>query len=123
MDETDAVLELVDILARRLGYDYVTLSSCGQGYRRCVCAFRRSECFDHLKIKTADGQLKTLKLDMPNDSNGSNGKIFLLHMYYVLARKLYRNLDNGIEMYVDDKKLEASMVPEFMVKCVLNGVV
>lgn len=117
VDIADAVFDLVDMVAKSLGYEYVTLQTYGKDSRRCACVFRCARCYDYLKMKTADGRLEIVELDVPS----SNGKI-PLSMYYGFARELYRILDNCEEVYVKDKKLEAGMVPEFMMQCVLNGI-
>ena len=73
----DDVFEFVDIVAKSLGYKYVSLQSCSRSSRRCVCVFRRGECSDYLKMKTADGQLVVVELDMPS----STGKTPLYRLY------------------------------------------
>lgn len=117
VDTADDVFGLVDIVAKSLGYEYVALRTCSQSGRSYACVLRCSGCADYLKTKTADGQLEILELDMPSCDGKS-----LLPMYCDFARELYRILDNGEEVYVKDKKLEASMVPEFMMRCALNGI-
>ena len=117
MDETDVALELVDLVAKSLGYEYAILVPHGRDSRRCACVFRCGGCSDILKMKTADGQLEIAELDMPS----SNGKI-PVPLHYGFAKELYRILDNGKALYVAGQKLEASMVPKFMIECVLNGI-
>lgn len=81
VDISDAVFDLVDIVAKSLGYEYVALRQCGQSCRSYACVLRCSGCAEYLKMKTADGQLETLELDMPS----CNGKS-LLPMYCDFAR-------------------------------------
>ena len=113
----DAVLELLDTLASGIGYKFISLVSCGKSCRRCACVFRRDGCFDYLKTKTDDGRLEVAELDMPSSCNGK----VPMPLYCVLAKELYRLLDDGRAMYVAGKKLEAGMFPEFMVAGAILG--
>ena len=114
--KADAVRELLVKLAKSLGYEYVTLyehlvSYGRDGRRRCTCVFRCSGCADCLKTKTADGHLEIAELDMPSSSNGKAPA----PLHCAFAKELYRLLDNGKALYVAGQKLDAGMVPEFMV--------
>ena len=109
--KTDAVLKLLDMFANSIGYEFILLVSCRKSCRRCACVFRRGGRFDYLKTKTADGRLEIAELDMPSSCNGK----VPAPLYCVLAKELYRLLDNGKAMYAAGKKLEAGMFPEFMV--------
>ena len=113
--KADAVRELLVKLAKSLGYEYVTLYehlvSCGRDGRRCACVFRCSGCADCLKAKAADGHLEVAYLDMPSSSDGKAPA----PLHCAFAKELYRLLDNGKALYVAGQKLDASMVPEFMV--------
>lgn len=104
--------ELLDMLAEKLGYDYVLLDE-KKSSAELVCVFMSFvECHSYCIAKTFDGKPIVLrKCDaLPNGA-----------MYEKLVRKLHEILDNGDAVYAEDKKLDASMVPEFMMECVLSG--
>lgn len=106
--------ELLDMLAEKLGYDYVLLDE-KKSSAELVCVFMSFvECRSYCIAKTFDRKPVVLrKYDTLSRSA----------MYEHLVRKLHEILDNGDAVYVDDKKLDASMVPEFMMECVLAGLV
>lgn len=103
--------ELLDMLAEKFGYDYVMLDE-KKSSDELVCVLMSFECRDNCAAKTFDGKPVVLrKCDAL--SHGA--------MYERLLRKLHKILDNGDAVYAEDKKIDASMVPEFMIECVLNG--
>lgn len=103
--------ELLDILARKLGYDYVLLVE-EKSSAELVCVFGTFESYSYCAAKTFDGKHVALR---KCDALSSSA------MYERLLRKLHEILDNGDAVYAEDKKLDASMVPEFMMECVLAG--
>lgn len=105
--------ELLGMLARKLGYDYVLLDE-EKNSAELVCVFGTFGSYSCCAAKTFDGKHVVLrKCDaLPNGA-----------MYEKLVRKLHEILDNGDAVYAEDKKIDASMVPKFMMDCVLAGLV
>ena len=125
--------QLLDLLARSLGYTTSMLmtgswrSIDSSGSARCVyecidayaCFRRRSEhgyCFGTTPLKDGEGSLMVADFVFLSDEDG------VAMAYKFFAEKAYKTLVSGRSLDADGKKFKAEDVPEFMMKCVLNGI-
>ena len=123
----EVVYEILQSIARSLGFDYMTLrlEASADGCRY-ICVFGRYVWKSRYAWQSSsvvmymyeNGHIASI--DKFTDDGKSKT---LADVYREFARKLYWLLENGEAVYVEDKRLEASMVSEFMIGCVLNGVV
>ena len=114
-DELLGIAKLLDKLASSISYDYVMLWYEDDWCDSCSCIFG-NWAEGGTEAKTADGKSICI------DAHGDISRIPASRLYKKLARKLHKILENGDALHVAGKKIYASMVPEFMMGCVLNGV-
>lgn len=102
---------LLDIIARKLGHDYLLLMSRSEfcEAKWCNAVFGQYENYSDAVLE-ADGRQVQLKRADNED------------MYAELVRLLYKTLENGGNVSDGKSEVYASDVPEFMIECVLNGV-
>ena len=108
---------LLSIIARELGHDVILLRSGPEPckVKCCNAVFAHYKNYDTVLVK-ANRKKISLKYVDSKDHLRDN-----VSMYDELVRFLYNALENG--GYVSDgkRRLGASMVPEFMLRCVLSG--
>lgn len=119
MDDLNTIVELLDVVASKFGYDNILLLS-GSGVRNakpksCYAVFGHLGVFGTIPVR-ANGKVVWIVSIDDNYNAISNSDI-----YAELVRTLYRTLErNGI---ISDgaRTVDADDVPEFMIGCVLNG--
>lgn len=109
--------QLLSMIAEKLGHDMILLRSGPEPckVKCCNAVFAHYRNYDTVLVK-ANRKSISLKYVDSKDHLRDN-----VSVYDELVRFLYNALENG--GYVSDgrKKLNASVVPEFMLRCVLNG--
>ena len=110
-------VRLLTILARKLGHDYLLLmaDSFSSEEKWCRAIFGQYENYS-IELLEANGKEVWLKTTDAEGNIRSNED-----MYSELAGLLYKILENGGNVADSKKKLDASMVPGFMIGCVLGG--
>ena len=112
--------DLLDMLARELGYDDLVI------VHRQFCElpkhFAKSEMSRWwYALRTRANYALVPVVAMDGCVLGCNLKAS--YGYADAAREVHRRLKNGGWLMADGKKFKAEDVPKFMMKCVLNGVV
>lgn len=110
-DERFSLLRLLDVLPKRLGYNCIKMYHGANPVDADIwrCVFCGIPYGDYDYVKTDDGQNVCI------DNEAAD-------VYLAAAKKLYKILDRGESLHVKGQRLVASMVPEFMIECVLSGV-
>ena len=109
---------LLDIVARKLGHDWLLLvAGTWSGEEKWSNAVLGH--YDNYSIAAleADGRPVSLKNAYAEGDLKSNED-----MYHELVELLYKTLENGGKLSDSRCAVDASMVPEFMIECALNGI-
>ena len=108
---------LLSMIARKLGHDLILLryklEPCK--VKCCNAVFAHYHNYSSPLVR-ANRKLISLKYVDSEDNLRDNGS-----MYDELVKLLYNVLENGGHVSDGRKKIVASMVPSFMIECVLNG--
>lgn len=108
---------LLSMIARKLGHDCLLLRSgpepCKKKY--CNAVFGHYSNYNTVLLR-ANGKSVSIKFIDAEGCLRNNED-----MYVELAELLYKILENGGYVSNGKKKLDASMVPEFMINYALNG--
>lgn len=115
--DLDISSRLLDIIARKLGHDYLMLM---HSYKQrkdncCDVVFGNYDRFDSPLLR-ANGKCLSVKFIDAEDTARPNAD-----MYAELTKLLYKTLESGGKLSDGKNEVDASTVPEFMIECVLNG--
>lgn len=108
---------LLSIIARKLGHDYVLLTSgfWPGGEKWCRAIFGHYDSYG-TELLEADGKpvlIKSVDAECHFRSNED--------MYSELVELMYKTLESGGKLSDGKSEVDASDVPEFMVECSLLG--
>ena len=109
---------LLDIIARKLGHDYLMLMHSYEQRKENCCdvVFGHYDKFDS-PLLSANGKRLSIKFI---DAEGLHVRPNV-DMYCELCKRLYVILESGGKLSDGKNEVGASAVPEFMIECVLNG--
>ena len=111
---------LLDIVARTFGHDWLLLMSGAWSLsgkeKWCKAVFGQYADYGTATLE-ADGRQVLVKSVDAEGHHKSNED-----MYHELVELVYKTLENGGQLSDGRCAVDASMVPEFMVECALNGI-
>lgn len=108
---------LLSIVARKIGHDMVLLRSTPELSKVKCCTAVFANCTNYYTpLVRANRKCISLKYVDSEDNIRDNGS-----MYDELMRMLYKILENGGHVSDGRKRPNASMVPDFMINCVMSG--
>ena len=109
---------LLDIVARTFGHDWLLLmaGTWSGEERQCRAVFGQYADYSTAALEV-DGMPVLLKSADAEGHPRSNED-----MYHELVELLYRTLESGGKLSDGRCRVDASMVPEFMVECALSGI-
>ena len=110
---------LLTIIARKFGHDMILLRSWPESckVKYCNAVFANYKNCDRVLVRANKKNISLKYIDSKDCFRGNAS------IYDELVRFLYNVLENGGYVSNGRKKLNASVVPEFMIECVLNGYV
>ena len=108
---------LLSIIARKLGHDLILLRSGPEPckVKCCNAVFGHYRNYNTVLVRANRKSISIKYVDSEDNLRGNDS------LYDELVRRLYKILENN--GYVSDgrKRLNASMVPDFMISCVMSG--
>ena len=108
---------LLSIVTRKIGHDMVLLRSTPELSKVKCCTAVFANCTNYYTpLVRANKKCISLKYVDSEDNIRDNGS-----MYDELMRMLYKILENGGHVSDGRKRSNASMVPDFMINCVMSG--
>ena len=109
---------LLDIVARELGYDWLLLvSGTWLGEKTwCMAVFGQYANYGTVALEADGRQVSIKNVDAEGHSKSNED------MYHELVELMYKTLESGGKLSDGRCAIDASMVPEFMVECALNGI-
>lgn len=109
---------LLDIVARKFGHDWLLLmhGSWLDEEKWCRAVFGQYDNYGTAMLEV-DGKPVLVKSVDAEGCPKSNED-----MYHELVELLYKTLENGGKLSDGRCRVDASMVPEFMVECALSGI-
>ena len=108
---------LLSIVARKIWHDIVLLRSTPELSKVKCCTAVFANCTNYYTpLVRANRKCISLKYIDSKDNIRANGS-----MYDELVRMLYKILENGGHVSDGRKRLNASMVPDFMINCAMGG--
>ena len=108
---------LLTIIARKLGHDMILLRSGPEPckVKCCNAVFAHYRNYDTVLVRANRKSISLKYVDSKDKLRGNDS------MYDELVRFLYNVLENGGYVSNGRKRLDASVVPEFMINCVMSG--
>jgi len=109
---------LLDMVARKLGHDWLLLTSetWSGKEKSCNAVFGHYDNYSTVALE-ANGMPVLLKSVDAEGCPRSNDD-----MYYELVELMYKTLESGGKLSDGKSEVDASMVPEFMIEYALNGI-